>query len=222
MKRKFLNLGILTLLSFTFVGCTSNVGNLATNPNNTNNQNNNNHQNDANHQNDMNHSNHTNNGDISTHNYQSPGVITEEQAKQIAFDHAKVNPSAIQHIRVKTDFEMGQEVYDIQFYYDTKEYDYDIAKSNGNIISYDQEIEDDFFFYNQTQTSPSNTASLTKDEAVQMVLQRLPEANANNIRIYQDYDDGRLQFEGSVYVNFKEYEFSIDAQTKQFTEWSLD
>ena len=47
----------------------------------------------------------------------------------------------------------------------------------------------------------------------QLVLDRVPGMSANSIRIKQDWDDGRLVYEGEAWHNGTEYEFEIDAYT---------
>lgn len=54
----------------------------------------------------------------------------------------------------------------------------------------------------------------------QLVLDRVPGMSANSIRIKQDWDDGRLVYEGEAWHNGTEYEFEIDASTGRFLDWS--
>ena len=66
------------------------------------------------------------------------------------------------------------------------------------------------------QTQPS---ALTLDQAKQKVAERIQGVDINSIYIKQDYDDGRLEYEGEVYFNQKKYEFTLDAATGNFTDW---
>ena len=45
---------------------------------------------------------------------------------------------------------------------------------------------------------------------------------ATNIQIHLDRDDGRLEYEGSIYYGSWEYEFTIDAYTGAIREWERD
>ena len=62
---------------------------------------------------------------------------------------------------------------------------------------------------------------MTIPEAVQLVLERVPGATAEQVRIEEDYDDGRRTYEGEVYYNQAEYEFEITSNGN-FIEWSVD
>lgn len=142
--------------------------------------------------------------------------ITEEEAKAAAFSDAGVNESDVSRIRVKKDRDDGRDIYEVEFYVDRLEYDYDIDLNTGTIISKDFDIDDDFY---NASTSQSGDV-ITEDEAVEIVLARIDGASASDVRIKLDYDDGRTYYEGDVYYNQKEYEFEMDAYTGEIIEWS--
>lgn len=41
-------------------------------------------------------------------------------------------------------------------------------------------------------------------------------------KVKQDYEDGRLIYEGEFYCNNMEYEFEIDAATGAIIDWDVD
>ena len=50
-------------------------------------------------------------------------------------------------------------------------------------------------------------------------------AGASESDIYElecEYDDGRLEYEGSLYYNGYEYEFEIDGTTGNILQWEID
>lgn len=57
---------------------------------------------------------------------------------------------------------------------------------------------------------------------MQLVLDRVPGASSEDVRIELDVDDGRQIYEGEVYCNRAEHEFEIDAATGDFIQWSVD
>lgn len=65
--------------------------------------------------------------------------ITLEEAKKIAFDHAKVTEQDINLKKAHSEMDDGQMVYEFEFIYNNKEYDYKINANNGNIISFEQD-----------------------------------------------------------------------------------
>lgn len=144
------------------------------------------------------------------------GEITEEEAKAIAFQNAQVAPEAVTAIRVKKDIDDGISVYDVEFYVQNKEYDYEIQAADGAILSVDYDVEEEF------QTSANTAGVISEAEAKQIILGRLPEATEQNIYIRLDTDDGIQEYEGEVVVNNTKYEFEINAQTGEITNWEQD
>lgn len=66
-------------------------------------------------------------------------AISLEQAKNIAFNHAGVMESDVRMKKAKLDREKGRLVYEIEFYYNNVEYEYDIDAANGNIIKFEKD-----------------------------------------------------------------------------------
>lgn len=95
---------------------------------NTSNQNNN----DTNATNETN-ENTNNNSNITT------TEITLDEAKNIALEHAQLNENDVTFTKTQMDTDDGKQVYDIDFIYNNEEYDYEIAVSNGEVISYSKE-----------------------------------------------------------------------------------
>lgn len=67
--------------------------------------------------------------------------ISLKEAKNIALKHAGISSSEATFVKAKKDYEDGIQVYEIEFYSGNTEYDYEIRVSNGEIISYDKDIE---------------------------------------------------------------------------------
>ena len=151
--------------------------------------------------------------------------ITADQARQIALNHAGLSASQVAFVRSHLDWEHGRQVYDVEFYSTSNytEYDYEIDATNGTILSYDYDAE---YWNRPSYPSYPNTgsggtsAAISLEEAKQIALARVP--GATNIRIHLEWDDGRLQYEGSIYYGYWEYEFSMDANTGTIWEWERD
>ena len=69
--------------------------------------------------------------------------ISADQARNIALGHAGVNGGSIYDYSIEKDSENGIQVYEVSFKSGNKEYDYDINASNGAIITFDVEVDDD-------------------------------------------------------------------------------
>ena len=151
---------------------------------------------------------------------QSQG-ITQEEAQAIALNHAGVTLEEATIYKVKADVENGRSVYDVEFAVGATEYDYEIAQDTGEILSYDADVEGWTPTTGQNETASQTSGEITMEQAVQLVLERVPGATAEQVRIEEDYDDGRRTYEGEVYYNQAEYEFEITSNGN-FIEWSVD
>lgn len=144
------------------------------------------------------------------------GEISEEEAKAIALQNAQVVSEEVTAIRVKRDIDDGIPVYDVEFYAQNKEYDYEIQAADGAILSVDYDVEEEF------QTNTSAAGIISEVEAKQIILNKIPEATEQNIYIRLDTDDRIQEYEGEVVINNTKYEFEINAQTGEITNWEQD
>lgn len=143
--------------------------------------------------------------------------VTEEQAKAIALEHAGLTSEEVTFIRAKLEWDDGRQKYEIEFYSkDQKEYDYDIDASTGEILSYDYDAE----YYNAGGTG---TQEITAEKAKEIALSQVAGATVDDIYEFEvDYDDGRLEYEGKIYYEKMEYEFSIDGYSGAIREWEAE
>ena len=156
----------------------------------------------------------TNNGTVS-HNDAQATKITEEEAKLIALNHAGLTHDQVTFIKSGTDHENGQLVYDVEFYTnDHQEYDYEIDLYSGEILNHDQDAE----YYGTTDHADGERIS--EEKAKKIALDKVPGATEQDIREFKtDYDNSRLEYEGKIYYEQKEYEFEIDGHTGTILEW---
>lgn len=68
--------------------------------------------------------------------------IGVEQAKSIAVDHAGFSVSEVSFSKAKLEKEDGNLVYEIKFYKDGMEYEYEIHATTGEILKFDSEWDD--------------------------------------------------------------------------------
>ena len=145
------------------------------------------------------------------------GTITEDQARQIALDHAELSASQVTFLKSSLDYDDGRQVYDVEFYSsDYTEYDYEIDAATGDILSYDSDAEG-------YAPPTANTTAITADQARQIALAEVPGATVNDIYEFElDRDDGRLEYEGTIYYNGMEYEFTIDGYSGAIRSWEAE
>lgn len=158
--------------------------------------------------------------DPSTQNPGIQGEISESRAKEIALTDAGITEADVLAILVKRDFDDGRIVYDVDFYSQNQEFDYEIDAITGAIISRDFEIENDFLYQSQIAGNGTAAGTISMEQATSIVLNRVSGATAQNVFMKLDYDDGYLKYEGEVYYNGIEYEFELNAQTGDVLEWS--
>ena len=67
------------------------------------------------------------------------------------------------------------------------------------------------------------SAKITEDEAKKIALAQVPGAKETDIRGFEiDYDDGRLEYEGSIFYGELEYEFEIDGYSGAIRSWEVE
>lgn len=77
--------------------------------------------------------------------------------KKIALNHANLTSKEVSFINAEADMDNGVEFYDIEFYNNNKEYDYEISAADGKIIEYDYDVEGYGESANVSNNNSSNT-----------------------------------------------------------------
>ena len=144
-------------------------------------------------------------------------IITEEQAKVTALEHAGLTEVEVTFVSVHLDYDDGRKVYEVEFYSGNTEYDYDIDATTGAVLGYDTDIEN--YIIGQGQRAGVNINEAT---AKTIALEKVTGATDADIRIYLDYDDGRPVYEGSIVYNEMKYEFEISAADGTVIEWEME
>ena len=141
--------------------------------------------------------------------------IGEAKAKEIALDHAGLSSSQVTFVRAKLDWDDGRAEYEVEFYTNGKEYDYEIDALTGDIRSYDYDAE-----YYAPSTSRDDLIGESKAKAI--VQDRAGSTSGTFREFKLDWDDGRAKYEGEYRVGYTEYDFEIDAATGTVLEWDVD
>ena len=152
------------------------------------------------------------------------GYIGEEKALTAALERAGVSADAVAYYEIGLDTERGVMVYDVEFTAGDYEYECDVNAANGEIVKFEKERAD----RPASVTSPSAGGALTggsisETDAKALALARVPGAtDADIVKFEQDYDDGRLIYEGKIIFDNREYEFEIDAATGAVLDWESE
>ena len=158
--------------------------------------------------------------------------IDLEAAKSAAIEAAGFSADEVSFLSAELDSRNGIEYYDIDFSADGKEYDFDIDALTGMVIgSESPELAKKSVEQKATEEVPAPDSSekkasskeISEAEAKKIALAQVPGAKESDIRGFEvDYDDGRLEYEGSIYFNEMEYEFEIDGFSGAIRSWEVE
>lgn len=161
--------------------------------------------------------------------------ITIEQAEEIALKHAGLTKDQVSFLKTENDIDNGVQKYDIEFYCNGREYDYEISQIDGTILQFDNDIEE---YNNQNnsgtstqnnsqsngQNNGNNTGDIPVDKAKQIALAHagLTNDQVTFKRTELDFDDGIRKYEVEFYYNNREYSYEIDANTGKVLSYEQD
>lgn len=155
-------------------------------------------------------------GNTSSTTSASTTDIGEAKARSVALSHAGISESDTSYIYAKKDWDDGRWVYDVEFWADGKEYDYEILASNGTILSYDYDAE------YQWSGSSSTSGDTISTEKVKSIVTDRAGVSGTFRELKLERDDGRTVYEGEMRSGRTDYEFTIDAYTGAVLEWDTD
>ena len=155
-------------------------------------------------------------GPTGTGSTSSTADIGEAKARSVALNHAGISESSTSYIYAKKDWDDGRWVYDVEFWADGKEYDYEILASNGTILSYDYDAE---YQWNGSSSTSGDTISTEK---VKSIVTDRAGVSGTFRELKLERDDGRTVYEGEMRSGRTDYEFTIDAYTGAVLEWDTD
>lgn len=152
-------------------------------------------------------------------NTSKKAYISKEQAKAIAYTHAKVDGSMVRSEEIEFDTDDGIILYEIEFMVGTTEYDYEIHAITGEVIKYNKEVKTDSI--NKDNSTIGKTSFIGKEKAKAAALTHSKVGEHQITKIEIDFDN---EFNNAVYeIEFEtddvEYEYLIDAITGEVLEY---
>ena len=225
---------IIVTVSISLAGCTNSE--TASNGNKTNTESTTQNSTESNVQNSSESSTENNNvnnaQDNNTNNAQNnivnnTGNISLDKAKEIALSHAGLSADQVTFVQANMDFDDGIQKYDIKFYCNGQEYDYEINSSNGQIIQFDYDMEYNYIPNNNTtnyQSNVNSTANISVERAKEIALSHagLSADQVTFVKVNMDFDDGIQKYEIEFYYNYREYSYEIDANTGNILSYEQD
>ena len=158
-------------------------------------------------------------------------LISKDDAKQAALQHAGINADAITHYRCELDRDDGKVIYEVSFRHDRTEYEYDIDAVTGAIISWEKDHDDNKPNDNKNDqpstppaSQPGDSQYISAQDAKTIALEKAG-VTADKIRDYEcelDKENGTTVYEISFQVGNKEYDFEIDAITGEILRWESE
>ena len=168
--------------------------------------------------------------------------IGVEAAKSAAFAHAGLDASQVTMGEVDFDYEDGRMVYELEFYANGAEYEYDIDASTGAVVKSSQEG-------GRTQTGSGagsggasgnvssgagsgtaqsgaggTSADIGREAALAAALNHagVSQDQVYDLEVKQEYDDGRLEYEIEFKTGGWEYEYTISAADGTILDYERD
>ncbi len=143
-------------------------------------------------------------------------TVTETEAKNIAMEYANVVEDNITVLSIKKDHEDRK--YEIKFYDDLYEYEMEINYHTGEVVNFEKDIRDN------VNIQDNQTVSMTEEEAKTIALQRVGKSSdeVTFTRVRMDRENGITVYEVDFYDTEKEYEISIDIDTKEIINYQED
>ena len=157
---------------------------------------------------------------------QSDTAVTEDDAEAIALADAGVQPGAADRLTVKPDRDDGRTRYDVEFFADGYEFDYEIDGETGEIVSRDKEPDPRAARDTSAAAAPTPdpNGDIGEDAAIAAALEHagLTQDQAGRIQCERDRDDGRVEYEIDFRFDGYEYEYTIDAASGAILDHERD
>ena len=136
--------------------------------------------------------------------------IGMERAKEIALEDAGLKESEVIFVTTKADYDDGRKEYEIEFYCNGTEYDYEIDAKTGQIISFDKDFEG-----KRPVTTETTGQEISAEEAKAIALKDagLTEGQVSKLKVHRDRDDGIVKYEVEFEKGNVEYDYEINAAT---------
>ena len=148
--------------------------------------------------------------------------LNETDAEDLALTAVGLSRDDVIWERTEYDRERGQDVWEVEFYHDGVEYDFEINADTGEILKQKQENErkPDGKPESKPDTKPSTddapagapeAVGLTRDETIALALAdaKLSADDVTCLKAKQDYDDGVWVYEIEFDQGQTEYDYEI-------------
>jgi len=145
--------------------------------------------------------------------------ITKEEAINIALDNAEVTATDVSGLVGYLNMDDGIGIYDIQFYYDGFEYEYEVSAATGKIL----DISTEKTGFNIPDGETFDTSKyIGEDKAKQIAYDNAGVSEVSFVRVHLDQDDGIVYYDVEFRSGDYEYNYDIDAISGKLLEKDID
>ena len=163
-------------------------------------------------------------------------ALTQEEAKNIAVNHAGLTEKEVRDLQIERDMERGVQKWDIDFQSGDWEYDYEINAETGAVIKGEKEYDPEKTAGSAesapskpTETKPAETQQpktekLSAEDAKAIALKHagLKASQVKGLRAEYDVDDGVPEWEVEFYEGGMEYSYEIHAESGKIRSWDKE
>ena len=153
-------------------------------------------------------------GEDTASQYES-APVDGEAALSLALENAGVLAEDAYNVKTERDTESGIPIFQVEFETDWGDYSFEIAAASGRIIGADYEVDEEWL--GRLGGSPAGI-----EEAKRIVQEKVPGADASEIVLFEEDEDGRGRYEGRLFHDGIQYEFEIDPATGRIFDWNAD
>ena len=147
-----------------------------------------------------------------------PKIISLEEAKAISLEKLGLSEDKVVFIKAQHTEKDNDKVYEIDFTYNSTQYEFTISQTNGEILTSKETV-----LVALGITDGKNDGLITKEQAMNIVLARVKGATKKNfVKINLEREKNRLVYDGDLVYKGKEYDFEIDAKTGNVLEWKVE
>lgn len=157
--------------------------------------------------------------------------VGQDAAKQAALNHAGLTESDVSSWKIERDWDNGRLEYDVEFWCGTTEYDYTIDGYSCSVLKHelDHHLEYNSSHHGDVHHSGNAAAGASAgdiggDGAKAAALNHagVAESQTAKMKVEQDWDNGRLEYDVEFNVGRTEYEYTIDGATGAVLEYEQD
>ncbi len=143
--------------------------------------------------------------------------LTEEKAVEIALSDAGLTASDAVFTKKAKERDDGVVVYDLEFYGNDMEYDYEINATTGEIVSRSSEK------HPRAQSS-AGAEDITEQKALSIALAHAgaAESDISHKKIEADLENGHKVYDIEFIYGSREYSYEIDASSGEILEYDMD